>query len=102
MWNPDKDPCPPGMTVEERRSLLERSVAVNAADPHSRRFAARRTTTGLELFDIKWTEDDPSGTPVFHGHPASRVPRSVLKQWRERGDISATEYRRLARELPGC
>jgi hypothetical protein len=102
VWNPDKDPCPAGMTVQERRGLLEQSLALDEGDPRSRRFAVRRTEQGLELFDVKWTQDDADGVPVFHGHPASRVPRAILKQWRDAGLITQPEYRRLSRELPGC
>jgi hypothetical protein len=102
VWTPDKDRCPSGMTVQERRALFDASVPLNADDPHSRRFAVRRTEHGLELYDVKWTEDDATGEPVFHGHPASRVPRLVLKKWRDEGVVSAAEYRRLSRELPGC
>jgi hypothetical protein len=101
MWRPDKDPCPQGMTLHERRALLDASVPVDAADPHSRRFAIRRTEHGLEVFDVKWTED-VGDEPVFHGHPASRAPRVVLKLWRDSGAITPAEYRRLSRELPGC
>jgi len=102
LWTPDKDLCPTGMTVAERRDLLATSVPANEEDPRSRRFALRRTEHGLELFDVKWTEDSPGGDPVFHGHPASRVPRTVLKRWRDDGVVTAAEYRRLSRELPGC
>ncbi len=101
-WNPYKEPCPTNMTVGERSQLLALSTAVDPQDPRSRRFAMRRTDSGLELFDIKHTEDDHEGQPVFHGHPASRVNRSVLKRWRDEGLLNPAEYRRLARELPGC
>jgi hypothetical protein len=101
-WAPSKDKCPAGMTVAERRALLEASVPYDPLDAPSRRFAIRRVEAGLELFDVKWTEDDAGGEPVFHGHPASRVPRPVLKQWRDNGTLTPAEYRRLSRELPGC
>src|SRR5262245_2061637 len=90
-WNPDKDPCPVGMTIEERRDLFASSVAVEPNDPRSRRFAMRRTERGVEFFDLKHTEDR-DGESVFHGHPASRVDRDVLKQWRDNGSLSAAEY----------
>ncbi len=102
-WNPDKDACPPGMTVHERRDLLLASLPLDPAEPRSRRFAMRRRSDGVvDVFDVKWTQDDPDGEPVFHGHPASTVPRDVLKQWRDLGALTPAEYRRLARELPGC
>jgi hypothetical protein len=102
VWVPDKEKCPPRMTVPERRALLEASVPMDPNDARSRRFALRRVEHGVELFDVKWTEDDADGEAVFHGHPASRVPRSVLKHWRDAGTLTAAEYRRLSRALPGC
>lgn len=89
------------MTVAERQALLKASVPVDPADPRSRRFAIRRTAAGLEIYDIKFTRDE-AGEPEFHGHPATRIDRSALRQLRDRGDVTAAEYRRLARELPGC
>jgi hypothetical protein len=91
------------MTVQERRALLEASVAVDPTNHRSRRFALRRGAGGLvEIFDVKWTQDDPTGEPVFHGHPASKAPRAVLKHWRDAGLLEPAEYKRLSRELPGC
>jgi hypothetical protein len=89
------------MTVAERTALLEASIAVVLGDPRSRRFALRRSERGLEIFDIKHT-GEVDGEPEFHGHPASRVDRAVLKVWRDRGEITLAEYNRLRRELPGC
>lgn len=89
------------MTVEERASLLEGSVSVDPGDPRARRFAVRRTERGIEIFDIKWTRD-VDGEPEFHGHPASRVDRLALRIFTERGALTESEGRRLARELPGC
>jgi len=89
------------MTLTERNILFESSVSVRPGDPTARRFEMRRTRTGLELFDIKFTrfvKDEPE----FHGHPASRVPRSILKMWKDRGEITEVEYGRLVKELPGC
>lgn len=100
-WIPDKEKCPRWMTVAERNSLLQASVAREADNAHSRRFAIRRTAKGLEIYDIKWTRD-VDGDQEFHGHPASRIPRSVLKEFRVRGLVTEAEYRRLSRELPGC
>ncbi|MCC7383741.1 MAG: hypothetical protein IT384_18005 [Deltaproteobacteria bacterium] len=90
------------MTVEERNHLLEASVPIDRDDPHSRRFTVRRVDGGaLELYDLKWTRD-VDGEPEFHGHPATRIDRSVLKALRERKDITDSEYKRLAKRLPGC
>ena len=101
MWNPDKAKCPRGMTVEQRNAVLAASVPVEASDPRSRRFAVRRTSTELEIFDIKYGRD-VDGVPEFHGHPASRIDRGALKLFRDAGQITPTEYNRLRRKLPGC
>jgi hypothetical protein len=89
------------MTVAERNVLFMNSVSATPGDPHSRRFALRRTEYGIEVYDVKWTQD-VGNDPEFHGHPATRVPSAVLKAWREAGVITAAEYGRLRRELPGC
>lgn len=89
------------MTVEDRNVLLATSVPVDASDPRSRRFAVRRTSTGLEIFDIKYGRD-VDGIPEFHGHPASRIDRRALKLLRDTGQITSAEYNRLRREIPGC
>ena len=90
------------MTVAERNKLLNDSVPVDPTDPHSRRFTMRRTESGLlEVYDIKHTQD-VNGEQEFHGHPASRVHRAILKQWRDEEMITTAEYRRLSRKLPGC
>lgn len=100
-WTPNKEKCPRGMTVEERDQLFAASVPVDGTDPRSRRFAIRRTNSGLEVFDIKWGRD-VDGDPEFHGHPAWRIDRGVLKILRDRSLISAAELNRLRKELPGC
>lgn len=100
-WNPDKDKCPSDMTVAERNELLKASIAVDPSDQESRRFVARRVDGRLELFDIKFTQVI-DGEPEFHGHPAQRVPRPVLKAMRDQGVITDAEYRRLTKDLPGC
>jgi len=90
------------MTREERQTLLEASVPVDANDPRSRRFAVRRGPTGLlEIFDIKFTRD-VDDDHEFHGHPASRIDRRVLKHLREAGLVTDAEYNRLRKDLPGC
>ena len=100
-WSPDKESCPSDLTVEERNQLFEASVPIDANNPQSRRFAIRRTAAGLEIYDIKYGRD-VDGDPEFHGHPASRIDRRVLKALKDSGVITEAEYRRLARELPGC
>lgn len=90
------------MTVAERNDLLKASIAVDPSNDCSRRFAIRRTESGkLELFDIKFTRM-VNGEPEFHGHPAQRVDREVLKSMHARELISEAEYKRLRKELPGC
>jgi hypothetical protein len=89
------------MTVEERNVVFAASVPVDASDPRSRRFAVRRTSTELEIFDLKYGRD-VDGAPEFHGHPASRIDRAALKRLRDTGQITSAEYTRLRKELPGC
>ncbi len=101
MWIPHKEKCPRGMTVDERNALLHESIPVDMADPRSRRFAVRRSSVGLEIFDIKCGRE-VDGDPEFHGHPASRIDRGVLKILRERNIITLAEFNRLRKELPGC
>jgi len=89
------------MTVAERNALFEGSVSVAPEDPRARRFAMRRTDAGLEIFDIKYA-GDVDGDPEFHGHPASRIDRRVLKALRDGGLITPAEFNRMRKELPGC
>jgi hypothetical protein len=89
------------MTIEERNAILAASAPVDPGDPRSRRFGVRRAPAGLEIFDIKYGRD-VDGDPEFHGHPASRIDRKALKLLRDTGQITAAEYNRLRKELPGC
>jgi hypothetical protein len=89
------------MTVEERDEIFAASVPVDETNPCSRRFAVRRTSSGLEIFDIKYGRDT-GGVPEFHGHPASRIDRGALRRLRDAGQINDAEYNRLRKELPGC
>src|SRR4051812_32699721 len=98
-WGPHKDFCPNGMTVQERNALLQVSLPTDVANPRSRRYVVRRTLTGPELYDIKWTRD-VEGEPEFHGHPATRIKRSVLRALRDAGQLTEPEYQRFARDLP--
>lgn len=93
-WNPDKSRCPDDMTVAERQQLLEGSVPENPDAAGSRRFALRRTQSGLEWFAARLTRFD-DGVPVFHGYPEPAVPARVLRVFLERGDIKPAEYKRL-------
>lgn len=99
-WRPDKEPCPDDLTVRERQNLLETAVPLDPANPGSRRFNVRRGPRGLEVYEAKWTRD-VGDEPEFHGHPASYVPTSVLRAWRDEGKITNAEYRHLVRAF-GC
>lgn len=99
-WRPDKEPCPRGMTTAERRELLQASIPIDRDDPASRRFALRRTAQQLEFYDIKHTRM-VDGEHEFHGHPATWVPTQVLRVFRDRGDLTAAEYRQRAQDF-GC
>ena len=97
-WFPNKEACPP-MTVEERRQLLAESIPLDPGDLRSRRYAMRWTEErSLEFFEAKWTRE-VDGDHEFHGHPTRRIPGSVLRQMRDQGRVSSSEYRRLIKEL---
>ena len=89
------------MPRAERNDLLEKSVPVDSTDPRSRRFALRRSpTAGLEIFDCKCHEI-VDGVSYYHGHPASYVPTTVLRVWRDEGIIVPAEYKALRKNF-GC
>jgi hypothetical protein len=96
-WQPSKEACPP-MAPAERQDLLDRSVPADPAAPIGRRFAMRRGDQGLELYEAKLTRI-ASGVPEYHGHPTTRVPGKVLRVFRDHGELTEAEYRRLVREL---
>jgi hypothetical protein len=100
-WAPNKEKCPRDITTDERNALFLASIPVDAANPRSRRFAVRRTSAGIEIFDIKFTRDVDDDQEI-HGHPASRVDRRVLKAFMDQERITSAEYNRLRKELPGC
>ena len=54
-WRPDKTPCPKEMTLAERTQLLLDSIAEDPNSPASRRFAVRRSESGLEFFAAQMT-----------------------------------------------
>jgi len=99
-WRPDEEPCPSDMTPAERDELLAASIPLDTEDPTSRRFAMRRSGGDPEFFDIKHT-GHMQGEHEFHGHPATWVPSRVLRMFRDRGDLTPVEYRRLAQGF-GC
>ena len=98
-WRPDKTPCPEGMSLRERTTLLRDSVAENPDAPDSRRFAVRRTDSGLEFFAAQVTQV-VNGAIEYHGYPTHRVPGKILRRFRDQGKISDAEYRRLVKR-PG-
>ena len=97
-WRPDKTPCPKEMTLRERAQLLRDSIPLDPDSPTSRRFAIRRNQSGLEFFTARVTQV-ANGEVVYNGYPASHVPGSVLRQFRDGGVISRSEYRRLVKRL---
>ncbi len=87
------------MTSRERNELLETAVLRDPGDPFSRRFNVRRLSDGkLEFYDFKLTEV-AGDEPVFHGHPATRVPGKVLRVLRADEKITTSEYNRFRKEL---
>ena len=97
-WSPDKTSCPEGMTLRERTTLLRESVAENPDLPESRRFAVRRTESGLEFFAARMTKV-VNGEVEYHGYPTRWVPGRILRRFRNQGKISHAEYRRLVKRL---
>ena len=97
-WRPNKEPCPEGMTLRERAELLRDSVAEDPGVSASRRFAVRRTESGLEFFTARMTQV-VNGEVEYHGYPTPCVPGKVLRQFRNQGKISQSEYRRLVKRL---
>lgn len=95
----DKSPCPRDITAIECEELLRSAVPEEADDLRSRRYAARRTDDGVELFAAQ--AHSPAGQePIeFHGYPVSTAPAKVLRSLRDRGDLLAPEYRRLVKGL---
>ena len=97
-WRPDKTPCPEGMTLPERTQLLLDSIAEDPNSPTSRRFAVRRSESGLEFFAAQITQI-VNGVPEYHGYPTDYVPGRILRQFRDDGAITWPEYRRLVKRL---
>src|SRR6266851_258551 len=95
-WRSDKEPCPTNITVVERNELLQTAVALDPANPRSRRFNARRGGSGLELYEAKY-HTDVEGEPEFHGHPTNRIPPRVARRLRDSGRITAPEFARLVK-----
>ena len=98
-WRPDKEPCPPEMTPRARAALLRGSVPEHPDSPSSPRFAVRRGGQGLELFAAQATRTAEDGEVEYHGYPTRQVPGKALRRFRDRGDITVAEYRRLVKRL---
>jgi hypothetical protein len=86
------------MTLRERSELLLGSVAEDPHSPTSRRFAVRRIESGLEFFTAQMTQV-VNGEIEYHGYPAPYVPGKILRQFRDQGKISQSEYRSLVKRL---
>ena len=97
-WRPDKEPCPEGMTLRERTELLRESVAEDPGSPTSRRFAVRKGESGPEFFTAQATQT-VDGQVEYHGYPVHRVPGKILRQFRDQGKISQSDYRSLLKRL---
>jgi hypothetical protein len=96
---PDKEKCPPELSIEERDELLRQSESVDGRPENPRRYAVRRTPEGPEFYECKLTRYLPDGTAVVHGHPTRRIPPPVLRRMRERGLVTDAEYRQFVKEL---
>ena len=92
-WRPDKTPCPDDLTIAERNTLFETSVAESDDDPRSRRYNVRRTALGLELYEAQCATIDDH--VECHGYPTDHIPARILRVLRDRGSITDVEYRRL-------
>ena len=97
-WRPCKPPSQKGMSLEERTIPLQDSIAEDPAAPMSRRFAVRRTASGLEFFTAQVTQV-VNGECEYHGYPTRQVPGRILRQFMSMGIISRLEYRRLVKRL---
>ena len=97
-WRPDKTPCPEGMTIQERTQLLRDSIAENPDSPTTRRFAVRRSDSGLEFFAAQMTRI-VNGETEYHGYPTFYVPVKILRQFRDNGIITRSEYRMSVKRL---
>jgi len=97
-WRPNKELCPEDLTVAERQRLFEASISRDPSVPGDRRWTLRRTESGIEFFDINLT-GHLEGDYEFHGHPASYVPAVILRQFRDDGAITPSEYKRLVRSF---
>ena len=71
----------------------------HADSPSSRRFAVRRGGRGLEFFAAQATRTAEAGEVEYHGYPTHRIPGKVLREFRDRGDITVPEYRQLVKRL---
>jgi len=86
------------ITPAERDELLRNAIATDEANPRSRRYAVRRSSAGLEVYDAK-CHGDYEGEPEFHAHPAGYVPASVLRALRDSGVLTLPEYKKLVRQF---
>lgn len=88
------------MTVADSKALLLNSIPENPDNTQSKRFAFRRGSSGLEFFAAQATLTNISGeVEHYHGYPVNRVPINVLRQFKDRGDITKAEYNRYRKLL---
>jgi hypothetical protein len=100
-WYPKKTACEEELTTREAQCLLEQSVAEDGEPLNPRRWAVRRVGNEVRWYRTLPTQVHPDGKVEVHGHPFvpgyPKVPPRVLRQMRERGMITAAEYKELVR-----
>ena len=100
LWRPDKEPCPEGMTLRERTTLLRESIAENPDAPHSRRFAVCRTESGLHFFAAQVTQI-VNGEADHHHDALRRVSGRMPRRFRDQVLIPSAVPRRSGSVAPG-
>ena len=99
-WRPNKSPCP-SMSTAERSALLQSSVPLSPEDPYSPRYAIRRHQGKLEIYQAFADPHSDPQDPQFHGFPwrhpdfwprPKPIPTSVLRELRDRGELTNAEY----------
>lgn len=99
IWIPSKEKCPAELTTRDSQKLLRTSHAIGDDPLETRRWAVRRTDRGIEFYESKFTENQPDGNVVVHGHPTARVPPAVLRKMKAAGEITEAEYNRFRKEF---
>lgn len=86
------------MAPGERQALLDSSMSADPDEERGRRYAIRQTVAGFAFFEAKLTRLNGE-VAEYHGHPTTRIPAKVLRRFRDRGDLTDAQYRRLVRDL---